>query len=55
MTENANTTIQVSRQACDHLAQNAERRGMALGQLVEELALEQLTRERIAEQLAADR
>ncbi|MEU6283186.1 hypothetical protein [Streptomyces sp. NPDC047028] len=50
-----NTTIQVSRQARDHLAQVAKERGMTLGQLVEEMAAQQPTAEQIAERLAADR
>jgi predicted DNA-binding ribbon-helix-helix protein len=50
-----NTTIQVSRQARDHLAQVAKERGMTLGQLVEKLAAEQLTAEQIAERVAATR
>jgi capsular polysaccharide biosynthesis protein len=50
-----NTTIQVSRQARDHLAQVAKERGMTLGQLVEQLASEQPTAEQIAERVAADR
>jgi len=49
------TTIQVSRQARDHLAQVAKERGMTLGQLVEQLAAEQPTAEQIAERVAADR
>ncbi|KUN80231.1 MULTISPECIES: hypothetical protein [Streptomyces] len=49
------TTIQVSRQARDHLAQVAKDRGMTLGQLVEELAAQQLTAEQIAERVAATR
>ncbi|MFC4505592.1 MULTISPECIES: hypothetical protein [Streptomyces] len=49
------TTIQVSRAARDHLAQVAKDRGMTLGQLVEELAAQQLTAEQTAERLAADR
>jgi capsular polysaccharide biosynthesis protein len=49
------TTIQVSRQARDHLAQLAKDRGMTLGQLVEQLASEQPTAEQIAERVAADR
>lgn len=49
------TTIQVSRQTRDHLAQVAKERGMTLGQLVEELAAQQPTAEQIAERLAADR
>lgn len=50
-----NTTIQVSRQARDHLAQVAKDRGVTLGQLVEQLAAEQPTAEQIAERVAADR
>lgn len=50
-----NTTIQVSRQTRDHLAQVAKERGMTLGQLVEKLAEEQPTAEQIAERVAADR
>ncbi|MFI1731253.1 hypothetical protein ACH40E_18955 [Streptomyces acidicola] len=50
-----NTTIQVSRQARDHLAQVAKDRGMTLGQLIEHLASQQPTAEQIAERLAADR
>ncbi|MFJ9376008.1 hypothetical protein [Streptomyces sp. NPDC101455] len=50
-----NTTIQVSRQARDHLAQVAKERGMTLGQFVEQLAGEQATAEQIAERVAADR
>ncbi|WP_405992415.1 hypothetical protein [Streptomyces sp. NBC_00986] len=53
MAENA--TIQVSRQARDHLAQVAKERGVTLGQLVEQLAAEQPTAEQIAERVAADR
>ncbi|WP_424869138.1 hypothetical protein [Streptomyces sp. SAI-229] len=49
------TTIQVSRQTRDHLAQVAKDRGMTLGQLVEQLASEQPTAEQIAERVAADR
>ncbi|MFD5255014.1 hypothetical protein ACFWM5_19485 [Streptomyces bobili] len=49
------TTIQVARQARDHLAKVAKERGMTLGQLVEQLASEQLTQEQIAERVAADR
>jgi hypothetical protein len=49
------TTIQVSRQTRDHLAQVAKERGMTLGQLVEQLAAEQPTAEQIAERVAADR
>ncbi|KOG15759.1 hypothetical protein [Streptomyces viridochromogenes] len=50
-----NTTIQVSRQARDQLAQVAKERGMTLGQLVEQLASEQPTAAQIAERVAADR
>ncbi|MFB7656285.1 MULTISPECIES: hypothetical protein [unclassified Streptomyces] len=50
-----NTTIQVSREARDHLAQVAKERGMTLGQLVERLASEQPTAEQIAERVAATR
>ncbi|MBQ1100100.1 hypothetical protein KBY55_29575 [Streptomyces sp. b94] len=50
-----NTTIQVSRQARDHLAQVAKERGMTLGQLVEQLASEQPTAEQIAERVAVTR
>ncbi len=49
------TTIQVSRQARDHLDQVAKERGMTLGQLVEQLASKQPTAEQIAERVAADR
>jgi hypothetical protein len=49
------TTIQVSRQARDHLAQLAKDRGMTLGQLVEQLASEQPTAEQITERVVADR
>ncbi|WP_129308274.1 hypothetical protein [Streptomyces sp. L2] len=50
-----NTTIQVSRQARDHLAEVAKERGKTLGQLVEELAQQQLTAAQIAERVAATR
>ncbi|MFG2553103.1 hypothetical protein ACGFWF_24585 [Streptomyces sp. NPDC048581] len=50
-----NTTIQVSRQARDHLAQVAKERGMTLGQLIDQLASEQPTAEQIAQRVAADR
>ncbi len=49
------TTIQVSRQTRDHLAQVAKERGMTLGQLVEQLATQELTAEQIAERVAATR
>ncbi|MFI6876205.1 hypothetical protein ACIBL6_22520 [Streptomyces sp. NPDC050400] len=51
----ATTTIQVSREARDHLAELARERGVSLGQLVEALAAEQPTAAQRAEQLAADR
>ena len=50
-----NTTIQVSKEARDHLAQVAKERGLTLGQLVEQLAAEQMTAEQQAERLRADR
>lgn len=50
-----NTTIQVSRQTRDHLAQVAKERGLTLGQLVEQLASQQLTADQIAERVAATR
>jgi hypothetical protein len=49
------TTIQVSKQARDHLAQVAEERDMTLGRLIEQLAKEQPTARQIAERVAADR
>lgn len=55
MAENTNTTIQVSRQTRDHLAQVAKERGITMGQLLEQLASEQPTAEQIAERVAADR
>jgi capsular polysaccharide biosynthesis protein len=55
MTMADNTTIQVSRQARDHLAQVARERGVTLGQLVEQLASEQPTAAQLAERVAADR
>ena len=39
----------------DRLREARERAGMTLGQLVEQLASEQLTQEQIAERVAADR
>ncbi|MFJ5561036.1 hypothetical protein ACIQCD_27385 [Streptomyces sp. NPDC093250] len=45
------TTIQVTRNTRDRLAQ----RGMTLGQLVEQLATQQLTDDQIAERVAATR
>ncbi|MEU1311363.1 hypothetical protein ABZ419_21075 [Streptomyces cinnamoneus] len=49
------TTIQVTRETRDHLAELAKERGMTLGQLVEALAAEQPTAAQRAERLAADR
>jgi hypothetical protein len=51
----ATTTIQVSREVRDHLAELARERGLSLGQLVEALAAEQPTAAQRAERLAADR
>ncbi|MFD6548662.1 hypothetical protein [Streptomyces sp. NPDC058398] len=51
----ATTTIQVSREVRDHLAELAKERGLSLGQLVEALAAEQPTAAQRAERLAADR
>ncbi|MFD3476733.1 hypothetical protein [Streptomyces sp. NPDC058695] len=51
----ATTTIQVSREVRDHLAELAQERGLSLGQLVEALAAEQPTAAQRAERLAADR
>ncbi|MFC9500296.1 hypothetical protein [Streptomyces sp. NPDC056982] len=51
----ATTTIQVSREVRDHLAELALERGLSLGQLVEALAAEQPTAAQRAERLAADR
>lgn len=49
------TTIQVSREARDHLAQVAKERGVTLGKLVEQLATREPTAEQIAERVAATR
>ncbi|MER7683434.1 hypothetical protein [Streptomyces sp. NPDC097610] len=49
------TTIQVTKEVRDHLAQVAKDRGVTLGQLVEQLAAEQPTAEQIAERVAATR
>ncbi|MFF7982404.1 hypothetical protein ACFZDK_25285 [Streptomyces sp. NPDC007901] len=49
------TTIQVSRQVRDHLAQLAKERGVTVGQLVEDLAAQQLTTDQIVERVAATR
>ncbi|MEO3841706.1 hypothetical protein [Streptomyces sp. B22F1] len=51
----ATTTIQVTREVRDHLAELAKERGVSLGQLVEALAAEQPTAAQRAERLAADR
>ncbi|MET8134064.1 hypothetical protein [Streptomyces sp. NPDC005251] len=51
----ATTTIQVSREVRDHLAELAKERGLSLGQLVEALAAKQPTAAQRAERLAADR
>lgn len=51
----ATTTIQVSRETRDHLATLAAERGLTLGQLVQQLAEREPTREQIAERLKADR
>ncbi|MEU9121983.1 hypothetical protein AB0C96_19330 [Streptomyces sp. NPDC048506] len=51
----ASTTIQVTKETRDHLAQLAQERGMSLGQLVHDLAVAQPTAEQRAERLAADR
>ncbi|MFE2557942.1 hypothetical protein ACFXGT_18355 [Streptomyces sp. NPDC059352] len=51
----ATTTIQVSRETRDHLATLAAERGLTLGQLVQQLAEKEPTREQIAERLKSDR
>ncbi|UNM15723.1 hypothetical protein J4032_33500 [Streptomyces formicae] len=51
----ASTTIQVSREARDHLAVLAAERGLTLGQLVQQLAEREPTKAQIAERLRADR
>ncbi|RSS51275.1 hypothetical protein [Streptomyces sp. WAC01280] len=51
----ATTTIQVSKETRDHLATLAAERGLTLGQLVQQLAEKEPTREQIAERLKADR
>ncbi|MET8127033.1 hypothetical protein ABZV67_25060 [Streptomyces sp. NPDC005065] len=51
----ATTTIQVSRDVRDHLAELAKERGLSLGQLIEVLAAEQPTAAQRAKRLAADR
>ncbi|MCZ9347786.1 hypothetical protein NGM37_59895, partial [Streptomyces sp. TRM76130] len=49
------TTIQVSREARDHLAQVAKERGVTLGKLVEQLATREPTAEQVAERVVATR
>ncbi|MFK0116728.1 hypothetical protein [Streptomyces sp. NPDC090994] len=49
------TTIQVSREARDHLAQLARERGVTLGKLVEQLASREPTAGQIVERVAATR
>lgn len=51
----ATTTIQVSRDTRDHLAELARERGLSIGQYVEQLARQQPTEAQRAERLAADR
>ncbi|MER5784091.1 hypothetical protein ABT104_20605 [Streptomyces mobaraensis] len=51
----ATTTIQVSREARDHLAELAKERGVSIGQVVEELVAQQPTAAQRAARLAADR
>ncbi|MGY0059439.1 hypothetical protein ACWY4P_23265 [Streptomyces sp. LZ34] len=51
----ATTTIRVSRDTRDHLAQLAEEQGLSLGQCVQQLAKKRLTATQRAERLAADR
>ncbi|MFB7374384.1 hypothetical protein ACFC0D_31620 [Streptomyces sp. NPDC056222] len=51
----ATTTIQVSRETRDHLATLAAERGITLGQLVQQLAEREPTKDQIAERLRADR
>ncbi|MEU2108923.1 hypothetical protein [Streptomyces sp. NPDC019507] len=51
----ASTTIHVPRETRDHLADLAAERGLALGQLVQQLADRELTRAQIAERLRTDR
>lgn len=49
----ANTTIQVTKQTRDHLAELAEERGMSIGQLVDALATAEPTAAQRADQVAA--
>jgi predicted DNA-binding ribbon-helix-helix protein len=51
----ANTTIQVTKQTRDHLAELAEERGLSIGQLVDALAAAEPTAAQRAEQAAAAR
>ncbi|MER7959181.1 hypothetical protein [Streptomyces sp. NPDC096030] len=51
----ANTTIQVTKQTRDHLAQLAEERGLSIGQLVDALAATQPTAAQRAEQVDSAR
>ncbi|OAR22812.1 hypothetical protein A8W25_24890 [Streptomyces sp. ERV7] len=51
----ANTTIQVTKQTRDHLAQLAEERGLNIGQLVDVLAAAEPTAAQKAAQVAAAR
>ncbi|MFK0223865.1 hypothetical protein ACIQWN_37500 [Streptomyces vinaceus] len=51
----ANTTIQVTKQTRDHLAELAEERGLSIGQVVDALAAAQLTAAQRAEEVAAAR
>ncbi|MFT2015718.1 hypothetical protein ACMA1D_07715 [Streptomyces sp. 796.1] len=51
----ATTTIQVSRDTRDQLAELAKERGVSIGQYVEILARQQPTEAQRAERLAADR
>ncbi|MFF3159491.1 hypothetical protein [Streptomyces sp. NPDC057910] len=51
----ANTTIQVTKQTRDHLAELAEERGLSIGQLVDALAGMQPTATQRAKEVAAAR
>ncbi|MBP0459095.1 hypothetical protein [Streptomyces montanisoli] len=51
----ASTTIQVTRETRDHLAELAKEQGKTIGQLVEALAASRPTAAQSAERLAADR
>ncbi|MGW3669008.1 hypothetical protein [Streptomyces sp. NPDC005141] len=50
-----NTTIQVTKQTRDHLAELAEERGLSIGQLVDALATAEPTAAQRAEQVSAAR